>query len=75
MRINRNSHWMCIQSIHFHRWFEASLKVNCIMMWNNVDVILSRMIGYVKKSLIRQEIASVTLLFYLGKLLYLLYHV
>ena len=33
MCINRNSHWMCIQLIHFHRWFEAGLKVNYIMTW------------------------------------------
>ena len=75
MCINRNSHWMRIQSIHFHRWFEAGLKVNCIMTWNNAGVIFSRVIGYVKKPAIRQEITNVTLLLHLGKLFYLLCHV
>ena len=66
MGINRNSHWMCIQSIYFHRWFEAGLKVNCIMTWNNAGVKFSCKIGYVKKLAIRQEITSVTLLLCLG---------
>ena len=56
MRINRNSHWMRIQSIHFHRWFEAGLKVNCIITWNNAGVIFLRVIGYVKKPAIRQAL-------------------
>ena len=73
--INRNSHWMRIQSIHFHRWFEVSLKVNCIMTWNNEGVIFSRVISCMKKQAIRQEMTSVTLLLCLGKLLYLLCHV
>ena len=75
MRINCNSHWTHIQSIHFHRWFEANLKVNCIMTWNNVDLIFSCLIGCVKKQGIRQEITGVTLLLHLGNLLYLLCHV
>ena len=75
MRINCNSHWMHIQSIHFYRWFEAGLKVNCIMMWNNAGIIFLSVIGYMKKPAIRQEITSVTLLLRLGKLLYLLCHV
>ena len=48
------------------------LKVNCIITWNNAGVIFLRVIGYMKKPAIRQEITSVTLLLPLGKLLYLL---
>ena len=75
VRINRKSHWMRVESIHFHRWFETGLKMNCIITWNNADVIFSRVIGYVNKPAIRQEITSITLLLCLGKLLYLLCYV
>ena len=34
--INCSSHWMLFQSIHFCRWFEATFKVTCIIMRNNV---------------------------------------
>ena len=53
----------------------GSLKVNCIMTWNNAGVIFLCVIGYVKKPAIKDEITSVTLLLRLGKLLYLVCHV
>ena len=36
---NHSSPCICIQSIHFQRWFEASLKVNCTMTWINAGAI------------------------------------
>ena len=65
--INCNLLSMSIQSIHFHRWFEADLKVNCIMTWNNMGVIYLCVIYCMKKQVIKEEIPNVTLLLCLGK--------
>ena len=62
---------MRFQSIHFHSWFEAGLKADCIITGINAGVIYSRMIDYVGKRVIRKETTSVRLLLRLGKVLYL----
>ena len=51
MHINCNSLWMHFQSIHFHRGFEAGLKVNCIVTYSCV-------IDCMNKWVIRELIAS-----------------
>ena len=56
---------MRFQSIHFHRWFEAGLKANCIMTGINAGVIYSRVINLA----IWKEITSVMLMLRLGKVL------
>ena len=58
-------------SIYFHRWFEAGLKVNCIIMEINAGIIFSHVIDCIMKPAIRGEITSVMLLLHLGKVLYL----
>ena len=49
---------MCFQSIHFHRWLEAGLKVNCIM-GINVGVTCIFKHDRVRQLAIMEEITSV----------------
>ena len=59
------------QSTSILRWFEASLKANCIIARINVGVIYSRVMDCIRKQAIRKEILIVMLLPCLGKILYL----
>ena len=67
MHINCNSYWMCFGLIHLHRCFEGKLH----HQGNYWGVIYSRVIDCIRKRAIRKEITSITLLFRLGKVLYL----